>query len=137
MSQENVEIVRRVYDASARRDPEAVLLLYDADVEWDMSHHPMSQMLEERGSRRGHDGLRAWFRDWYEVFEDFEHRLVEVIDAGEQIVSVGIDSGRGRGSGVEVERLIAGVWTIREGKVVRVAWFATRKEALEAAGLSE
>jgi ketosteroid isomerase-like protein len=137
MSQENVEIVRQVYEASARRDPEAVLSLYDPDVEWDMSRHPMSQVFENLGVRHGHEGLRAWFRDWYEVFDDFEHHCEELINAGEHVVSVGIDTGRGRGSGIAVERRIAGVWTIRNGKIVRVAWFPTRAEALEAAGLSE
>jgi ketosteroid isomerase-like protein len=46
--------------------------------------------------------------------------------------------GRGRASGIEVEaRSGAAVWTMREGKIVRVVWFPTRAEALEAAGLSE
>ena len=137
MSEENVEIVRRVYESSAHHDAEAVLSLYDPEVEWDVSHHPMGQTFEARGSRHGHEGLRTWFRDWYEAFEDFEHHLVELIDADEHVVSVGTDAGRGRESGVEVDRPIAGVWTIRDGKIVRVAWFATREEALKAAGLQE
>jgi ketosteroid isomerase-like protein len=137
MSEENVEIVRRVYEASARRDAEAVLSMYDPDVEWDLSQHPMGQIFEREGRRKGHEGLRAWFHEWYDAFEDFEHRCEEVIDAGEYVVSVGIDAGRGRGSGIEVERTIAGVWTIRNGKIVRVVWFPTREEALEAAGREE
>ena len=136
MSQENVEIVRRVYEASANRDTETVFSLYDPDVEWDMSHHPFG-WLSEPSCRRGHEQLRAWFHDWYEAFEDFEHACEELIDAGEHVVSVGTNVGRGRGSGVQVERPIAGVWTIRTGKVVQVVWFSTRSEALEAAGLSE
>jgi ketosteroid isomerase-like protein len=93
------------------------------------------------GSRRvyrGHEGLRIMFREWYEAWEDVEGNLKELIDAGEHVISVQTYGGRGRASGVEVEWTdLAGVWTIRNGKVVRVAWFATRKEALEAAGLSE
>jgi ketosteroid isomerase-like protein len=132
MSQENVEIVREVYEASARRDRDAVLSLYDPDVEWDVSQHPMGKVFEQ-GTRRGHEGLVGWFRDWYEVFEDFEHSLDELIDLGELVVSVGTDRGRGRSSGVEVARTICGVWTVRDGKVVRVVWFPSREDALAAA----
>jgi ketosteroid isomerase-like protein len=126
-----------VYEAAARRDRDEVLSLYDQEVEWDTSHHPMAEISEGFGRRHGHEGLRSWFREWYEAFEDFEHELQEVIEVGERVVSVGIDRGRGRRSGLPIDRQIAGVWTIRGGRIVRVAWFATRDEALEAAGLSE
>ena len=67
-----------------------------------------------------------------------EDNLEELIDVGDSVVSVVNTRARGRASGVEVEWTHnAGVWTIREGKVVRVAWFAAREEALEAAGLAE
>ena len=137
MSEKDVDIVRRVYAASARRDSRMVLSLYDPDVEWDMSAHPMSQMLQRQTLSRGHDQLRSWFHEWYEMFEDFEHTCEELIDAGgHTVVSVGTDRGRGRGSGVEVARLIAGVWTIRDGRIARVVWYPTREQALEAAALS-
>jgi ketosteroid isomerase-like protein len=137
MSEENVDIVRGVYEAAAQRDTEAVLSLYDPDVEWDTSHHPMAEISSGFGIRRGHEGLRSWFRDWYEAFEDFEHELQELIDTGEHVVSVGIDRGRGRGSGLVIHRQIAGVWTIRDGKVKRVVWFVSRDEALAAARAEE
>jgi ketosteroid isomerase-like protein len=137
VSRENVEIVRRVYEASGRRDREAVLALYHPEVVWDMSHHPMVLVLGEPTYRVGHEGLRAWFQDWYEAFEDFEHTCEELIEVGDQVVSVGTDRGHGRESGVDVERQIAGLWTIREGKIVRVVWFPSREEALRAAGASD
>jgi uncharacterized protein len=136
MSQENVEIVRRVYDAVARRDTESVLALYDPEIEWDGTRHPMSGLGED--VYHGHEGLRRWSRGWYEAWEDLEDICEELIDAGDHVVSISTMRGRGRASGVEVEwTLNYGVWTIREGKVVRVAWFRTREEALEAAGLRE
>ena len=137
MSRENVEVVHRIYEASAKRDTETVLSLYDPEVEWDMTRHPKRGGFFGGGRLYGHQELRRWFREWYESFEDFEHTCDELIDAGQQVVSVGRDRGRGRGSGVEVEDPIAGVWTIRDGKIVRVVWFSTRDEALEAADLSE
>lgn len=137
MSEQNVDTVRRIYEASAARDRATVFSLYDSEVEWDTSHHPMGQMFDEFGPRIGHEALRGWFHDWYAAFEDFEHTCHELIDAGERVVSVGTDRGLGRGSGIQVERQIAGVWTVRGGKVVRVAWFPTREEALEAALVRE
>ncbi len=61
----------------------------------------------------------------------------EVIDAGSQVITVVTSRGRGRASGVEVDQTHAGVWTFREGKIVRVKRVGTRDEALETVGLGE
>jgi ketosteroid isomerase-like protein len=138
MSEENVEIVRRVYDAAARRDAAAVLALYDPEVELDASRLGIAGYAGGRGGvLRGHDGLRKFFREWHEAWGDVEYDYDELIDADEHVISVVTRHARGRASGAEVERPFALVWTLREGKVIRVVWFLTRAEALEAAGLSE
>jgi ketosteroid isomerase-like protein len=139
VSQENVELVRRVFDAASRRDTEAVLSLYDPDVEFDGSRHRWAEVMGTALTRfHGHEGLRRWSRQYYEMWENLEDKIEELIDAGEQVISIVTTRARGRASGVEVEwKHNAGVWTIREGKVVRVVWLSTREEALEAAGLSE
>ncbi len=136
MSRENVEVVRRLHDADARRDSEALLLLYDEDVELDYSRIPHAEVIG-RGLYRGHEGLRSWYRDWFEAWESFEQVCEELIDAGEEVISVLRQRGRGRASGAEVElRQVAAVWTIREGKITRLVAFPSREEALEAVGLS-
>ena len=61
----------------------------------------------------------------------------ELIDAGDQVICVLGARGRGRVSGIELEYHPAGVWTFREGKIVRVVWFASREAALDAVGLRE
>jgi ketosteroid isomerase-like protein len=137
MSRKNVEIVRRVYEASARRDSGSMLACYHPEVEWDISRAPY-RALVGRGVYRGHDGLRSFFREYYEAWENVEDDVEELIDAGDHVVSVVVSRARGRASGAEVTRPQgAGVWTIRDGKVVRMVWFPTRADALEAAGLSE
>jgi ketosteroid isomerase-like protein len=136
MSQENVEIVRRVYEASARRDSPAVLTLYDPEVVIDVTHGAVGEVAG-RTIHQGHEGLRTFFRAWYEVWERVEPDLRDLLDAGEDVVSIEITRGRGRASRIEVELEQYGVWTIRDAKIVRVKWFTTRDEALEAAGLSE
>ncbi len=138
MSKENVEIVRRIYAAQARRDAAAVLALYDPEIVADFSRVGFGWGNRTQDVCRGIEDLRTLYRDWYEVWEDYEELLEELLDAGDQVVTVATGHGRGRASGVEVDlKHQAGVWTIRDEKVVRVVWFPTRAEALEAAGLSE
>jgi ketosteroid isomerase-like protein len=130
-----MEVVRRVYEAVARRDTEAVLALYAEDIEWDDSGTPPGKFTGAR-VHRGHDELRAWFREWYAAWEGLEDHLLELIDAGEYVISVVKMHARGRRSGLHVTYDTAGVWTVRDGRVTRVHWFATRDEALGSIGLS-
>jgi ketosteroid isomerase-like protein len=138
MSKENVEVVRGVYDAVARSNSAAVLAFYDPEVEWDFTRGPLGRLsLMERGVYHGHQGLRSWVRERYEAWENIEDDLEELIEVGDHVISVVTTRGRGRASGAEVEMKGAGLWTIRDGKIARVVWFASVEEALEAAGLSE
>lgn len=137
MSQENVDIVRRVYQAVGQGDTEGVLAAYDPAVEYDFRTSPFRDFLR-KNVYVGHEGIRRFISERYsDAWAEVEDHLEELIDAGEHVVSVVTSRGRGLASGVEVGRTHAGVWTIREGRITRVAWFATRDEALEAAGLSD
>jgi ketosteroid isomerase-like protein len=133
MSAENVEIVRRLYEAVALGETGTVLSLYDPEVDFDYSHGPGADVMG-RSVYHGHEGLRRFFGDWREVFEQVEFGCDELIDAGDHVISVDAARGRGRASGAEVEMKQYGVWTVRGGKIARVRWFATREYALQAAG---
>ena len=138
MSEENVEIVRRVYEAAASRDAETVLALYHPEVELDVSRLMISGGGgSTEGVYHGHDGLRSLFRDWYEAYESIDYDYEQLTDAGENVIAVVNRHVRGRSSGVEVEQRVALVWTLRDRKVSRVVWFLTEGEAIEAAGLAE
>jgi ketosteroid isomerase-like protein len=136
MSQENVEIVRKVFDAAAHGDTAGVFDLYDPYVVWDATR-------TERGAItgkvvQGREGLLKWLREWYEAWETMDDILEELIDAGQQrVVSIMVQRGRGRASGIEVENRMGAVWTLQDGKIIWVVWFPSREDALEAAGLSE
>ncbi len=134
MPRENVEVVRSVYEAIARRDSAAIFALYDPDVELDGSRLPEAGLDGERITR-GHEGLRRLFREWSDAWESFEDECDELIDVGEHVISVVTRRGRGRASGAETTARRAGVWTVREGKVLGVVWFPSPEEALEAVGL--
>jgi ketosteroid isomerase-like protein len=137
MSRENVEIVRTAWDAFSRGDATAALDVFAPDVEFDVSRDIWGDVMGG-GRYHGAEGVASWLRDLYEAWETFEMAADEHIDAGDdQVITVLSARGRGRVSGVEVEHHPAGVGTLRDGKVARVVWFPTRKEALEAAGLSE
>jgi ketosteroid isomerase-like protein len=131
MSRENMDVVRRVYDAASRRDSAAVLALYDPAVELDNTR----LQVVAGGVYRGHEGLRSFFRQWNEAWESVDYQVDDLVDAGgDLVISVVTRHGRGRSSGAEVEVQVALLWTVRDGKVVRLVWFPTREEALEAAG---
>jgi uncharacterized protein len=131
MSQENVEIVRRIYDAYLLGDFETSLALMDAEVELDVSIRPEGKVY------RGHEGVAEALRTWTGTWEAFRMELEELIDAGDHVIGVEQQSGRGRTSGVPLSEVYFSVWTLGDGKVTRIAWFQDRAMALEAAGLSE
>jgi ketosteroid isomerase-like protein len=137
MSRENVEIIRRMYEAVGRRDSRTVLEIYDPAVEVDMSQAPCRDVIGGR-VYHGHDGLRAFYRQWNDAWETVESELEELIDAGNRVISIETTRARGRASGAAVELHECGIWTLRGGRIVRVDWLdATREEVLEAAGLRE
>jgi ketosteroid isomerase-like protein len=138
VSQQNVAIVRRLFDAAMRGDTETALSLWDPDVEFDARRSRWAEVMPGMTHFRGHDGLRAFFREYYETWEKLVDDVEELIDAGDQVVSVVTHRGRGRTSGLDVEWAgNSGVWTVRSGKIVRVVWFPTREEALAATEVSD
>jgi ketosteroid isomerase-like protein len=137
MSQENVEIARRVFGAFNQAftvgTPELYELL-DPEVEW----VPISALLE--GTRyHGHDEVRRWIedmkRDWT-IFEVRPERFLDLTD--DRVLALGTWRARGRSSGVELDSQPA-AWLVqlRDDKAVRMQTFTDRAQALEAAGLRE
>jgi ketosteroid isomerase-like protein len=134
MSQENVEIVRRNYEAFARGGLDGWLEYWSDDLDY----RPAKSDLDDHGPIRTKAALRANIADWIDTFEEFLFEPVELIDAGEDtVVAIERFGGRAKLSGVETEQTCAVVFVIRDAKIARCREYATREEALEAAGLSE
>ena len=132
MSEENVEVVRRIYDEYVDR-PEAVRELYAPDYETDVT-----DVAPDFDVIRGFDAALEALRSYMETFEDFYIELEEVIHADEEHVVVEVrDGGRMPGSDSEVQNHRFHVYAFREGKVVRFSSHLDKNPALEAAGLSE
>jgi ketosteroid isomerase-like protein len=129
MSQENVELVRRIYDAFLRGDLAAMLAGLDPEIEW--------RSIEDTEDRHGHQGVASSIAAWLEMWEQHELEAEEYRDAGSQVVVTTRLRGRGRLSGAVVEDRYFAVWSLRDGRAVAYREYASRPEALAAVGLSE
>jgi ketosteroid isomerase-like protein len=134
MSQANVEIIRRIYDAWKAADYETVFSTYDPDIR--LIPDPEAWWVGMDEEYRGHDGVRRYMGAVYEAFEDYRPEVEQIIDAGdERVLTLAVEHGRGRGSGAEVQAAkTAHLWTLRDGKAVQIDLFLDRKQALEATG---
>jgi hypothetical protein len=132
MSQQNVEIVRRVSDAFASGDSNTVFALVAPEIEWDFSH--ADTWLEEQ-VYRGYDGIAKFFGKWLREWDDYRFEVEDIIDAGDRVVAIVRDEGRGKSSGIKLERRHAEVWTVHDGKVMRIEPYDDKAKALAAVGL--
>lgn len=133
MSQENVEVVRRVWDAAQRGDTTAVFELYDPAIVWEV-HYGAPEL---KGVYEGYEGVRRLFEQWREPFEAYHEHVETLIDAGASVLAGVRLGGRGVTSGAEVDFLSWVLYAVRDGRVIRVDVFGGEDEALEAAGLKE
>jgi ketosteroid isomerase-like protein len=133
MSQENVEIVRRLNDVYNERGFAENSEVLDPEFVWDMSR---MEVLES-ASYTGDEGFRRFFDSWSEGFVYDHVEAEEIVDAGDRVVVMVHHSGRGRTSGIDVDQRYAMVWTVRDGRAMRMDMYPTRAEALEAVGLAE
>jgi|SRR5690242_7523100 len=127
MSQENVEIARRAFEFEIYGRGEAAAI-FDPDV--------VLNPVEEEPSY-GLDAIRDNFEHWKGAWDGLEVTVEEFIDLGDRVLICAHHQGRGRGSGIEVDARFYEVYTLRDGKVVRVDEFVERAEALAAGGRSE
>ena len=144
MSEENVEVVRQVFELFRNRDSTAeggfgeadvarALELFHPDFELDATRMPMADL---RGRYRGPIEVTDFWRRWLEPWESHTFEA-ELTDAGDRVLVELKQSMRGRGSGIEVPFPHAWqVFTLREGRVTRQALFLDESEAREAARLS-
>lgn len=129
MSKTNVEIVRGHIEAYRRDDVPGALAFLDTEV------------VVDTGGSKGAYGYKAVVREvrrWMGAFEDFTFEVERITDlGGGAVVVVVTERGRGKGSGVQVERTFAALYYVLSGKIVRITGFATEQDASEAAGLSD
>ncbi len=133
MSQENVEVVKRLYDAFNREDLDTGRALCDPEVVIDRSN----SIGPDARIYRGHPGLEEFWNEWKRAWSDTRWEIDEWIDGGDNVVVLGRLYARGAASGASVEANVSQVVVVRGGKVLSSKLFQSRSEALEAAGLRE
>ena len=102
----------------------------------DIDYRSIVGAIDDQGPIHGRDALRRYMEDWVETIDGLELHPEETIDAGGgTFVNVLRLTGRIRGADTPVVSRIGIVVTLRDGKMVRGREYASREEALEAAGL--
>jgi ketosteroid isomerase-like protein len=132
MSQENVEIVKRLYEAWQRDGFGVVPDLMHPDIEWVNPAYAV-----EPGTRRGYDEFASAARALLSVYGDYRVSAVRFYDAGDRVVVQARVATRSTGNAVPVDGDRGYVFDLRDGKIVAVAWFSDPAEALKAVGLAE
>jgi ketosteroid isomerase-like protein len=132
MSQENVEIVRRAFDAALREwDRTAAERVLDPAVEF----HGTIGGLREGLVSRGLDELERDHQEELEVWGERRLEAEKFIDRGDRVIVLMHEFRRGKGSGIEVEVDTAVIFDVGNGRVVRIQGYLDPVQALEAAGL--
>jgi ketosteroid isomerase-like protein len=131
MSQENDEVVSRMYEAFSRGDAEAALSYLDPDVVIDASHRVDGRI------GHGREELTAILAEWLGTWEGWEQEVQEIRDLGERVLVIETQRGRGKGSGIAWEGRFGMLYAVARGRITRWTVYDDLPKALEAAGLSE
>ena len=134
MSTPNVAAVEEAYEALANGGLDRFLDHWTDDLD----HRSIEGAPDDGGPIHGRDAMRAYVQDWIDTFDEFRIEPVALIDAGRGVVVAVLRyGGRAKLSGIETDETFGVVFTIRDGKIARGREYATRDQALEAAGLRE
>jgi ketosteroid isomerase-like protein len=125
---QRLEIVRKVHDAYNRGDAETMLSLIDPDCE-------IRDPGRTGGTFRGHDELLEFLEEWMESWDSYRVEVEEYRETDEWVVACMMQSGRGRGSGIEVQQRVTQLLRVRDGKLTELEIYADRADAFRAAGL--
>ncbi len=132
MSQENVEIVKRLIDAFNRRDVDGFAEITTPDFEW------ITSMAAVEGEVFwGREGIDTYFGRMREAWEEFVGLADDYRDLGDRVLFEGRLQARGLGSGVPVTTQLDILYDLRGGKISKMHSFLDHGEALRASGLEE
>jgi ketosteroid isomerase-like protein len=132
MSEENVEVVRQAYEAFSHAGLDGLLEHFHPDIEYDL----MAAIGPFAGMYYGRAAVRSFLADYFESWDYVQMVPEDFIAVGDDHVVVPLRMHmRGKGSGAVVEAQTNNVWTLRDGKAVRIGVYNSQAEALEAAGL--
>ena len=127
MSQEDIERLRRGYEAFNEGGVDAIVSLLAPEIQvHDRESSP------DRETYHGRGGIRELFEATAEAFDELRLEPEEFIDLGDHTIVVLRQQVRGRRSGAEIVGRIAHVWTMQEGRAIDLRICRDREQALEA-----
>ncbi len=134
MSEEALDTVRRYMPAFERAPVEAGAEFWHPEITW----RAIQGAPDDVGVISGREALRDYYEQWIDTFADIRAELVrDLIGAGDKVVAVTRVGARMKHSEASVEMTVAIVFTVRDGKIFSGREYATREEALGAAGLQQ
>lgn len=142
MSREAVEATRGLWESISRGGSVDALDGATMDVLMD-SFHPDIEFREdprfpEAGVYRGRDPVRGYLTQFAQQFDEFRFELEELLDAGDDRALALLNlRGRGKDSGAMFEARAGWIYTIQDGRTVRIDAYLDRREAMEAVGLRD
>src|SRR5438477_11333793 len=131
MSRENVEIVRRLYDALNSGDWDAVFR--DTDLDFEM----MLQRAPDTGTHRQRAAVQTFGEDYFSAFDSMVFEPEDFIENGDQVLVVLTRRARPKGGSADLVVRNGHLWTLRDGTILSMKSYPDPKEALEAVGLSK
>ena len=129
MSQDGAELVRRFVDAFNRRDLEDFLAVCHPDVEF------RSLASDLGGSFRGHAGVRVYFREFTDTFDEHRLDIERIEDRGDVTIGWMRGRARARASGVDLDWHAVFATRFRDGRLWRAAACRSEQEALDSVGV--
>jgi uncharacterized protein len=125
MSQD-VAALKDAYEALNRGEADAALAVLEPDAEW--CEH---STLPEAGTYRGREVIKEFLERFLESWNEFRQDIEQIVEGGDRVALVLRSSAVGKGSGVEVESRYAHVWTMRDGRGLRVDTYDDLTAAIE------
>ena len=129
MSQENVEVVQRMYEAFGRGDIDAVRSAFDPEVVIDATHRVDGRI------GHGREELIAIVSEWLGAWEEWHEEIEEMRDLGDRVLVVSTQRGHGKGSGIAWENRFAMLFDVANGSITRWTVYDDVGEAVRATGL--
>ncbi|MBV8812015.1 MAG: nuclear transport factor 2 family protein [Acidobacteriaceae bacterium] len=114
--QENIALVRKLYEAFSRGDIKTILDHVTDDIEWS---NPGPSTIPYSGERMGPAQVREFFDRLVGTQENVNLAIDEFIAQGDKVATLGRYTGNVKGTGRAFDSLVGHFFTIRDGKVAR------------------
>jgi ketosteroid isomerase-like protein len=133
MSESDLDLLRRGYEAFNRRDVEGLLTFFDPDATW----IPSPSAWGAGRTYHGHEGVARLLEELERDWQEFQSIPEEFRQVGDLILVLGQVRATPKNGGREIRSPTAWIWEMRNGKALRLQAYTDPRRALEALGVPE